>query len=228
MKSVVVGIGMVAVAAALGLASCGGDPATTGTTVIDIGATSFVTIPPVPVTVAPVTSAVAIPGSIIEYDTPYVVAADDYPSTVANRYGITLDEFLAANDVTLDDNGFWPGWTAGLEVTIPAGATVPGEPPITAAPTTVPGSETTAAAASESTTATTEAPASVTTTTAVPTGACAPGSYTIEEGDYPGKVAQKFDVSVGALNTANANTKYYSSFAVGVKIVIPAPSDCAD
>ena len=220
------GVGMVAVAATLGLASCGGDPATTGTTVIDIGATSFVTIPPVPVTVAPVTSAVAIPGSIIEYDTPYVVVADDYPSTVATRYGITLDVFLAANEVTLDDNGFWPGWAPGLEVTIPAGATVPGEPPVTVATTAAPGTETTLGS-TESTTGTTEAPASVTTTTAAPTGACAPGSYTIEEGDYPGLVAQKFDVTVGALNSANANTKYYSSFAVGVKIVIPAPSDCA-
>jgi LysM repeat protein len=110
-----------------------------------------------------------------------------------------------------------------LVVKIPAGSTVPGEPPITAAPTVPEGGETTVAPEAEATVET-DPPESVTTTTLG--GDCAPGSYTIEEGDYPGKVAGKFDVSVAALDAANTSTKYYSSFAVGVKIVIPAPSDC--
>ena len=40
-------------------------------------------------------------------------------------------------------------------------------------------------------------------------------------GLFPGLVAKKFDVTVSALNAANQSTKYYSSFAVGIKIVIP-------
>ncbi|MGE5211356.1 MAG: LysM peptidoglycan-binding domain-containing protein, partial [Acidobacteriota bacterium] len=55
---------------------------------------------------------------------------------------------------------------------------------------------------------------------------CAQGTYTIVEGDYLGKVASKFDVTVEALNAANASTPGYSSFYVGLEIVIPAKSDC--
>jgi LysM repeat protein len=223
MKSMLVGMGMVAAAASLGMVSCGGeDPAATSTPIVDIGATNFVTIPPVPVTIPSATTAPDLPGSILPYEFDYTVLADDYPSTVAARLKVNFDEFLLLNNTTLDDNGFWPGWTAGLVVKIPAGSTVPGEPPITAAPTVPEGGETTVAP--EAATTETDPPESVTTTTLG--GDCAPGSYTIVEGDYPGKVAEKFDVSVGALNSANTSTKYYSSFGVGVKIVIPAPSDC--
>ena len=35
------------------------------------------------------------------------------------------------------------------------------------------------------------------------------------------KVAEKFDVTVEALDAANANTNGYSSFYPGLKIVIP-------
>ncbi len=55
---------------------------------------------------------------------------------------------------------------------------------------------------------------------------CSPGTYTIVEGDYLGKVASKFDVTVDALNAANVITSGYSSFYVGLEIVIPAKSDC--
>ena len=55
---------------------------------------------------------------------------------------------------------------------------------------------------------------------------CSQGTYTIVEGDYIGKVASKFDVTVDALNAANASTPGYSSFYVGLEIVIPAKSDC--
>ena len=64
------------------------------------------------------------------------------------------------------------------------------------------------------------------TTSTVLGGPCDPGTYTLEEGDYPGGVAEKFDVSVEALNEANAATEGYSAFYVGLDIVIPPPSDC--
>ena len=39
-------------------------------------------------------------------------------------------------------------------------------------------------------------------------------------------MAEKFDVSVEALNEANAATDGYGAFTVGLDIVIPPPSDC--
>ncbi len=39
-------------------------------------------------------------------------------------------------------------------------------------------------------------------------------------------MAEKFDVSVEALNQANAATEGYDAFYVGLDIVIPPPSDC--
>jgi len=42
----------------------------------------------------------------------------------------------------------------------------------------------------------------------------------------PIKVAEKFDVTVEALNAANAATTGYSAFYVGLEIVIPAKADC--
>jgi LysM repeat protein len=226
MKSMLVGLGMVTAAASLGLVSCAGPAASPSTTVIDVGATNFVTIPPVPVTPAPITVAPDAPGSVLEFESEYTLVDGDLPFTVAYKFKVDFQEFLDINGFTLDDNQFvpeWPSPAAGIKVKIPAGATVPGEPVPTVPTTAAPGTEVSSPTVTDAPTVTEETEPATTTTLS---GECAPGSYVILEGDYPGKVAEKFDVSVGALNSANANTKYYSSFAVGVKIVIPAPSDC--
>ncbi len=55
---------------------------------------------------------------------------------------------------------------------------------------------------------------------------CDQGDYTIAEGDFEGKVATNFDVTVEALRAANASTPNYSSFYPGLVIVIPAKADC--
>ena len=56
---------------------------------------------------------------------------------------------------------------------------------------------------------------------------CPAGSYTIEASDTARtKVASKFDVTVEALDAANAGTSGYSAFYPGLKIVIPAKADC--
>ena len=44
-------------------------------------------------------------------------------------------------------------------------------------------------------------------------------------GDYPIKVASSFDVTVEALNAANASTPA-TAFYPGLVIVIPAKADC--
>ena len=65
-----------------------------------------------------------------------------------------------------------------------------------------------------------------TTTVAGGQSTCAPGEYTIVEGDYLGKVAKKLDTTVEALNAANANTAGYSAFYPGLKIKTPPKADC--
>ncbi len=62
-------------------------------------------------------------------------------------------------------------------------------------------------------------------TDAPPSGSgddCETGEYTITADDTTRlKVAEKFDVTVEALDAANAGTAGYSSFYPGLKIVIP-------
>lgn len=45
--------------------------------------------------------------------------------------------------------------------------------------------------------------------------------YTIKDGDVPFTVANKFGITLDALNLANADTSGYSAFYVGLKIKIP-------
>ena len=46
--------------------------------------------------------------------------------------------------------------------------------------------------------------------------------YTIQSGDYEGKVASRFGISVDELRAANVTTPNYSMFYPGLKIKIPA------
>jgi LysM repeat protein len=47
------------------------------------------------------------------------------------------------------------------------------------------------------------------------------GTYTIEEGDFPGAVAESLNVTLDQLEEANANTPGYSAFIVGTDILVP-------
>ncbi len=56
---------------------------------------------------------------------------------------------------------------------------------------------------------------------------CEAGSYVIEAGDTTRfAVANKFDVTVDAMDAANASTNGYDAFYPGLSIVIPAKDDC--
>ncbi|MCE9622743.1 MAG: LysM peptidoglycan-binding domain-containing protein [Actinomycetia bacterium] len=50
------------------------------------------------------------------------------------------------------------------------------------------------------------------------------GTYTIEAGDYPGSVAEMFQVTVAELEAANRDVPGYGPFVVGAVINIPFPS----
>jgi LysM repeat protein len=211
-----VGMGLVVAAASLGLVSCGSDDAPSATTTVRVGATNYVTIPPAPSTVAPVTTAQDAPGSVLQFQSEYTIQEGDYPSTVANKFKVTFNDLMALNGWTLQENGIVPEWPGvGAVILIPAGATVPGEPPDPGLPTTTiqgsPAAPTTAAPT------TTEPPA--TTTTAAQAEAC--GTYTVASGDYPGLVAQNLGTTVAKLAAANTQTKGYSSFYVGLVINTP-------
>jgi LysM repeat protein len=142
----------------------------------------------------------------------YTVQAGDYPVKVATLYDVSLEELSNYNQWESDYSDFpSPGGT----VRIPPNAKFvnPDAPETTDA---------------ETETLTTESDSSddESTTSTTLGGPCDPGTYTLETNDYPGGVAEKFGVSVEALNEANAATEGYDGFYVGLDIVIPPPSDC--
>ena len=186
------------------LGACGGssdDGASQSTIALSQESTAFVVRPPV--TTIAVADTTPVEGEVSTAAQEYTVQAGDYPLKVANQFGVTVDELVAFNEWGSVDEFPFPGTV----IQIPPGATVP------AATTT-----TIADAA-----AVTTAPAAT-----IPDAGsnCGAGEYTIVDGDYEGKVASNFDVTVEALRAANANTAGYSSFYPGLTIVIPGKSDC--
>jgi LysM repeat protein len=204
-------VGVVAwpfVVGALLLAACGSDDGAApsqSTVELNNGSTAFVVKEPA--TTVP-------PEGVTEEGTSttsqeYVVQSGDYPLGVAQTFGITVDELVNFNEWSSVDEFPYPGET----IKIPPGAS---------APTTVQEDDSDTA---DNATVSTEAEEAGDT---IPEAGdnCAEGSYTIEDGDYPIGVAEKFDVTVDALNAANAGTPGYSAFYPGLDIVIPAKSDC--
>jgi LysM repeat protein len=192
----------------LTLTSCGdSDGSAQSATTITIQPTSYVIREQVTTTSTPVANSATEEGrSPVEQS--YTVQAGDYPVKIATLYDVDLDELRNFNQWEADFSDF-P--SVGETVRIPPNAKLinPNAPD-----TTEEATEDTAASEDGSTTST------------VLGGPCDPGTYTLEAGDYPGGVAEKFDVSVEALNRANAATEGYDAFYVGLDIVIPPPSDC--
>ncbi|CAN0378331.1 unnamed protein product, partial [Phaeothamnion confervicola] len=199
---------IVAGAALLLLTSCGSDATGASTTVIQVGPTNFVTVPPPSTTDPTATTAVPAPGETILSPQTYEIVGGDYPLLVAKKCGVTKDALDAANADT-DGYAVFP---VGVKINVPAGALI-GCTGVVDAPTT-----TTAVAGGEtpSVTTTTSKPAATTTTTEkLEDGACkAVGTYKIVEGDLPSKVATNFDVTVAQLDKANVTTKGYKNFVV--------------
>ncbi len=201
------------VVGALVLASCGSEAASGATeSTINLDATNYIVKDPVTTTVAPLPSE----GDTATGTQTYEVQSGDYAIKVADQFGVPLQDLLNINGWATGNEFPFPG----TEIIIPPGGTVQAAAPD-------PGAVATDGA-------TTDAGTDATTDTATPVGEtipdsgsnCEPGSYEIVEGDYLGKVAAKFDVTVEALDAANSGTDGYSAFYPGLKIVIPAKSDC--
>ena len=224
MKRMSAGLGLSAVVLSLGLSACGSTAATGSSTPISISPTDYITLPPTPTTLATDTTLPNLAGTIIAAESTYVIQANDYPSTIAKKFKVNFNDLMTLNKWTLDAKGIAQGFPgAGATIKIPAGATVPGEPAITAPPATdATGSATSIAGAADTTLPAVTAPP---TTKVPPTtiNNCAGGSYVIAADDTSrAKVAAKFNVSVASLDAVNAGTKGYKSFYPGLKIVIPA------
>jgi LysM repeat protein len=197
-RRLVIAIGTLSLAAVA--AGCGSDDSTSpSASTITVDATSFATLPTTPTTLPNVTSVPAVAG-----EQQYTIQAGDYPLGVAAKFGVDLAALEAANAATAGYAQFF----AGTIITIPAGGTT------AVVTTTVPP------------TGETVPPANTTTTIAGGQPNCGVGSYTIEAGDYPARVAEKFDTTVSELDAVNADTPGYSAFIVGVTIKIPAKTAC--
>jgi len=194
------------------LAACGSasdEGATESTIDLSEGSTAFVVRPP-ETTVAPETTVVA--GGVSTAAQDYTVQSGDYPLKVAQQFGVTVDELVAFNEWGSVNEFPFPGTV----IKIPPGGTVPAATP-----------ETTAAAA-PATEGETAAAETTTPASTIPDAGdnCAPGEHVVEAGDIPISVAKKYDVTLDALNAANANNPAYSQFIPGQKIIIPAKADC--
>lgn len=199
-------VGPVLLGALFAFSACGTSATSSTSSVLNLESTNYHTIPPTLTTLLPTTlpgstlpGETVPPGGVTTTVTEYTVKPNDFPSKVARLYNIPLDALNQANTDTSGYGSFY----VGLVIKIPAGATVP----------------------------TTVAPASTTlpdlTGSSAGTGTkCVRGTYTIQSGDLPSKVAKKFDITKAQLDAANVNTKGYTNFIVGSKIIIPAKAGC--
>lgn len=192
------------------LSSCGGGDSGATQSTIDLSAASTAFVVRPPATTEPPTDTLAEgdPDAIVEGTQEYTVQSGDAPYVLVTRFGISLEDLLGVNEWTDPSQFPFPGTV----ILIP-----PGAKSVTAAP-----------AATDSGDTSTDVANSAPPTETIPDAGdnCSQGTYTIVEGDYLGKVASNFDVTVDALDAANASTPGYSSFYPGLEIVIPAKADC--
>jgi len=136
----------------------------------------------------------------------YTVAAGDTAYAIAQKFGVTVEELASANSMTVEQIS---ALSVGQKLIIPQRA--PEQQPVT---TTTPESGEPAA----TTTPQTSGP--VATSTPV---ASDEGTYTVQEGDIPTTIAEKFGISVEALMEANDITDP-TSLKIGQVLVIPTPT----
>jgi LysM repeat protein len=198
------------------LSSCGSGESGATQSTIDLSAASTAFVVRPPATTLPPTDTLAEgdPEAIVEGIQEYTVQSGDAPYVLVTRFGISLEDLLGVNEWTDPSQFPFPGTV----ILIP-----PGAKSVTAATATTDSADTSTDATTE-----TETETEATPTETIPDAGdnCSQGTYTIVEGDFLGKVASKFDVTVEALNAANASTPGYSAFYPGLEIVIPAKSDC--
>ena len=191
--------------AALVLGACGGDDsdaATRATVTLAAGETDYQTIAP-----ATTTTLVDPVRCRLGAEQEYTVQAGDYGIKVANQFGVSLEDLQNVNGWS-DASKEFPG--PGTVIKIPAGGT------IEAVGTDATGGE------EDATTSGGEAGEAIPD----PGSNCEAGSHTVVAGDIPLKLVEQYDVTLEALQAANANNPAFGRFIPGEKIIIPAKDDC--
>ena len=174
------------------MAACGQQGATTATTVLNLGAPAYGTLPVTQTTQPPQATIPPLEGQIMGVEQSYQIQYNDNLMKIANIYRVSAEAIATANG--------WVDGTAHLIypgdiIKIPAGAIFP-----FATTTTI--------------------------MTAPPTTeVCVKEKYTIQSGDSPTRVANKFGITMQQLGAANVKTKGYKNFVVGVEINIPCDED---
>jgi LysM repeat protein len=190
-------------------AACGGG--SSGTKAPDSSKIATATLPAMLPQPRIVGSGAAQPGG----GSSYTVKDGDTLGGIAAKFGFSLEDLLAANpDVSASSLAI------GQTLRLPAATEAPTAIPPTAAPATAAASTPTAAATSAPETATAAAP----TETPAPAATVTPSSlgqtYTVQSGDYPATIAEKFGVTVEALLAANPGIDA-TNLQIGQVLIIP-------
>jgi len=126
----------------------------------------------------------------------YTVEPEDTAYGIALKFNITVEELASANNMTVEQIA---DLSVGQRLIIPKAA--PGEQqPVT--------------------TATPEGAEPASTSTPV---AASGGTYTVQDGDYPALIAEKFGISAEALMEANGITDA-AGLKIGQVLIIPTPT----
>ncbi len=126
------------------------------------------------------------PGAVGPGGGTYTVQAGDTPYDIAQRFGVSVEELMEANEITdpaslaVGQKLVIPGQEPGR---VPEGAATPEGEAATATPS-------------------------------------AEGVYIVQEGDYPGSIAEQFGISAEELMEANGITDP-TSLTVGQELIIP-------
>lgn len=105
------------------LAACGDDSTASSTTVANMGATNYQTLPVTQSTAASATTLAPNPGQITQNEQVYEVAYGDYMTLITTMFGLSLDKIATANG--------WPNGGTDHKlfpsdiIKIPAGGLVP-------------------------------------------------------------------------------------------------------
>lgn len=196
------GLLAVVVFAVVPLSACGEDELVARTTLAPIQPSSYVVREPV-VTTTTLVESETEPASLInsegrsQVEQEYLIKSGDSVSLIASVYGITGEEIARYNDWP---DGVFQAIFPGQTIRIPPLALVPG-----AAETPVVNEDGTPTQ----------------TTVAVAAEECLEGIYVLVSGDMPVRVAERFGVTLDALNFANRNTSGYGAFIVGTRVRIP-------
>ena len=168
----------------------------------------------------------------------YTIKDGDTLAGVASRLGIALDDLLTANP------GINPGTLrAGQSIKLPQNAEAPPAAAATSTPakggatakaatrTVAPKATEPPATATEAAATSTDAPPIATDTPSAPANTPVPGTtstpvsvgqaYTVQDGDFPAKIAEKFGVKLEDLLAANPGINP-TDLHIGDVIVIPA------